>query len=59
MIFKAKFSWGTKKEIINELEHIIGLIEQGYPSGSDWSITGEEKEHEEKVEPEEDLPEQE
>jgi hypothetical protein len=43
MIFKAKFSWNTKKEIIDELYHIIGLIEQNYPSGADWSLTGEEK----------------
>ena len=42
MIFKAEFTWNTKKEIVDELMHIAGLIEQGYPSGTDWSLNGEE-----------------
>ena len=59
MQFKAKFNWNTKKEIVDELMHICGLIEQGYPSGSDWSLIGEEKVSPAKNEVEEPLPEQE
>ena len=59
MIFKAEFSWNTKKEIVDELMHIADLIEQGYPGGTDWSLVGEEKVSPAKEELEEDLPEQE
>ena len=42
MIFKAKFNWRTKKEVCDQLFHIIKLIEDNYPSGFGWSLSGEE-----------------
>jgi len=42
MIFKAKWTWKNKEEIIQQLLHTAGLIEQGYPEGYGWSLTGEE-----------------
>jgi hypothetical protein len=30
-------------EIVNELEHIATLVNQGYTSGNGWSIEGEEE----------------
>jgi len=69
MIFKAKWSWRNKAEVIAQLEHCILLIQQGYPEGYGWSLTGEEIVSDTKEnydsdegkfkEGEEDLPEQE
>ena len=42
MIFKAKWNWRTKKEVIDQLMHTADLIEQGYPGGYGWTLTGDE-----------------
>lgn len=57
MIFKAKWNWKTKKEVIDQLEHCIGLIQQGYPEGYGWSLAGKEEVSPVKEIEEEPLPE--
>lgn len=36
----------NREEVVAELNHIAILIEQGYPSGDGWSITGEDEKSE-------------
>lgn len=45
--FKAKIKWNNHEQLALELEHIAGLIRNGYPSGVDWTI--EEVEEKEKL----------
>ena len=41
--FKAKIKVQNRQELIHEVDHILTLLQQNFPSGSGWEIIGEEE----------------
>jgi hypothetical protein len=54
LIFKAEIRIENKKMLIDELDHIFLLVEQGFPHGEGWAIEGTDEKELPIIEVEED-----